>query len=51
MKCSIGLKQAGLPETIADVISAMPEEVRGMFWANIGIFGGLGEIEGFGERL
>jgi actin-related protein 6 len=29
----------------------MPEEVRGMYWANIGIFGGLGNIENLGERL
>ena len=47
----IGLKQSGLAETISSVILAMPEELRGMFWANIGIFGGLGEIEGLGERL
>ena len=46
-----GLKQTGLPETIAGVISMMPEEVRGMYWANIGIFGGLGNIEALGERL
>ncbi|WVQ75999.1 actin-like protein ARP6 [Cryptococcus sp. DSM 104548] len=47
----IGLKQMGLPETIAHVISCMPEELRGMFWAHIGIFGGLGNIEALGERL
>ena len=41
----------GLPETIAHVISMMPEEVQGMFWANIGIIGGLGMIEALGERL
>ncbi len=41
----------GLPETIAHVISSMPEEVRGMYWGNIGIFGGLGNIEALGERL
>jgi actin-related protein 6 len=29
----------------------MPEELRGMFWANIGLFGGLGMIENLGERL
>lgn len=46
-----GLKQSGLSQTIADVIAAMPEELRGMFWANIGIFGGLGDIETLGERL
>ena len=47
----LGLKQTGLPETIAQVIAAMPEEVRGMYWGNIGVFGGLGNIDAFGERL
>ncbi|WWC86887.1 actin-like protein ARP6 [Kwoniella dendrophila CBS 6074] len=47
----IGLKQSGLPETILHVISMMPEELRGMYWAHIGIFGGLGNIEALGERL
>ncbi|ORY30390.1 actin family [Naematelia encephala] len=47
----IGLRQSGLHETIAEVISNMPEEVQGMYWANIGIFGGLGNVEGLGERL
>jgi actin-related protein 6 len=47
----IGLKQSGLPETIALVISMMPVELQGMFWAHIGVFGGLGNIPDFGERL
>jgi actin-related protein 6 len=47
----IGLKQSGLPETIALVISMMPAELQGMFWAHIGVFGGLGNIPDFGERL
>ncbi|WVQ83263.1 actin-like protein ARP6 [Cryptococcus sp. DSM 104549] len=47
----IGLKQSGLSETVAYVISMMPEELRGMFWAHIGIFGGLGNIPNLGERL
>ncbi|WWC59496.1 actin-like protein ARP6 [Kwoniella dejecticola CBS 10117] len=47
----IGLEQSGLPETIARVISCMPEELRGMYWAHIGIFGGLGNIDALGERL
>ena len=46
-----GLKQMGLPETIADVIGMMPEEVKGLFWSNIGIFGGLGNVDALGERL
>jgi actin-related protein 6 len=45
------MNQSGLAETIAEVISYMPEELRGMYWANIGIFGGLGYIEALGERL
>lgn len=47
----IGLKQSGLPETIALVISMMPAELQGMYWAHIGVFGGLGNIPDFGERL
>ncbi|OCF32584.1 actin-like protein ARP6 [Kwoniella heveanensis BCC8398] len=47
----IGINQSGLPETINHVISMMPEELRGMYWAHIGIFGGLGNIEALGERL
>ncbi|BEI84061.1 hypothetical protein CcaverHIS002_0406650 [Cutaneotrichosporon cavernicola] len=47
----IGINQTGLPETIAYVISQMPEELQGMFWAHIGIVGGLGNIEALGERL
>jgi actin-related protein 6 len=43
-----GLNQLGLSETIAEV---MPEELRGMYWANIGILGGLGYVEALGERL
>ncbi|CAK9780965.1 unnamed protein product [Cutaneotrichosporon oleaginosum] len=47
----IGINQTGLPETIAYVISQMSQELQGMFWANIGIVGGLGNIEALGERL
>lgn len=46
-----GLDQSGLAETVASVIDAMPAERRGMFWANIGVFGGLGHIDNLGERL
>lgn len=46
-----GINQTGLPETIAYVISQMPQELQGMFWAHIGIVGGLGNIEALGERL
>ena len=47
----IGLNQSGLPETIAYVIDQLPDELRGLYWANIGIFGGLGNVENLGERL
>ena len=46
-----GLNQMGLADTIAEIISEMPEELRGMYWANIGIFGGLGYVDALGERL
>lgn len=47
----IGLQQAGLVETIANVIASVPEEVQGMLWANIGVFGGVAATPGFGDRL
>jgi actin-related protein 6 len=47
----LGIQQAGLAETIALVIGEMPEAIRGMFWAHIGVFGGLGNLEALGERL
>ncbi len=46
-----GINQTGLPETIAYVISQMPEELQGMFWAHVVIVGGLGKVEALGERL
>lgn len=48
---TLGINQTGLPETVAHVISRMPEEFQGMFWAHIGLVGGLGNIEALGERL
>lgn len=47
----IGIQQTGLPETIAYVIAQMPPELQGMFWAHIGVIGGLGNVEALGERL
>lgn len=41
----------GLPETVAYVISCMPEELQGMYWAHVGVVGGLGNVEALGERL
>lgn len=46
-----GLDQSGLATTIAASISALPDELQGMFWANIGLIGGTANFTGFGERL
>jgi len=45
------LSQAGLAETIASSISSLPEDLRGMFWANIGLIGGNILFSGFEYRL
>ncbi|KAF8125744.1 actin-related protein Arp6 [Boletus edulis] len=47
----IGLGQTGLPGTIAASIALLPEDLQGMFWANIGIIGGNTKFSGFHERL
>ncbi|KAF9026471.1 actin-related protein Arp6 [Hymenopellis radicata] len=47
----IGLNQAGLPGAVATSISLLPEDLQGMFWANIGVFGGNTKLPGFRERL
>ncbi len=46
-----GLKQAGLPESIASVIRSMPVEHQGMYWGHVGLFGGVAGTEAIGERL
>lgn len=48
---SIDLNQAGIAETIASSIEAMPEELRGLFWANVVAVGGNTAFPGFGNRL
>ena len=48
---SPGLHQAGLASTIAQSIALLPEEIQGMFWANIGLIGGNCKISGFSRRL
>jgi actin-related protein 6 len=48
---SPGLEQAGLASTIAYSISLLPEDLQGMFWANIGLIGGSTKFPGFRERL
>ncbi|KIJ54052.1 hypothetical protein M422DRAFT_775294 [Sphaerobolus stellatus SS14] len=47
----IGLQQAGLAETVADAISVLPEDLQGLFWANIGLIGGNSCFPGFSDRL
>ncbi|TNY17915.1 actin-like protein ARP6 [Rhodotorula diobovata] len=48
---TIDLNQAGLAETVALAIAALPQEVQGMFWANIVCIGGSTQFPGFAERL
>ncbi|KAG7445611.1 actin-like protein ARP6 [Guyanagaster necrorhizus] len=47
----IGLNQVGLAGTIAHSISLLPEDLQGMFWANIALIGGNTKFPGFRERL
>lgn len=47
----IGLEQAGIAHAVAASISALPEDLRGMFWANIGLVGGSTRFSGFKQRL
>ncbi|KAK7462277.1 Actin-related protein 6 [Stygiomarasmius scandens] len=47
----IGLDQCGLAATIAVSISLLPEDLQGMFWANIGLIGGNCKFPGFRKRL
>ncbi|BGP51325.1 Actin-related protein 6 [Rhodotorula kratochvilovae] len=48
---TIDLNQAGLAETIALCIGALPADVQGLFWSNIVCVGGSVQFPGFGERL
>jgi actin-related protein 6 len=47
----LGLEQSGLATTVAASISLLPDDFRGMFWANIGLIGGSTNFPGFYERL
>ncbi|KAJ7624808.1 actin-domain-containing protein [Roridomyces roridus] len=47
----IGLEQSGLPATIAASIALLPDDLQGMFYANIGLIGGNTKFPGFRERL
>ncbi|GLB38716.1 putative actin family protein [Lyophyllum shimeji] len=47
----IGLDQSGLAATVALSISLLPQDLQGMFWANIGLIGGNTKFPGFRSRL
>ncbi|KAG8743555.1 Actin- protein 6 [Ceratobasidium sp. 414] len=47
----VGLAQRGLVETVAHSIESLPEEMRGVAWANIGLVGGNCLFDGFEQRL
>lgn len=36
---------------ISDSISSLPQDLQGLFWANIGLIGGNVKFKGFGSRL
>ncbi|THH10060.1 hypothetical protein EW146_g8492 [Bondarzewia mesenterica] len=46
-----GMEQSGVAASIAQSITLLPEDLRGMFWANIGLIGGNTKFPGFGARL
>ncbi len=48
---SAGLEQSGLPATVAHSISLLPEDLQGMFWANISLIGGSTKFPFFRDRL
>ena len=47
----VGLKQQGLADTIASAILKLPEELQGLYWANITVVGGTANLPGFVDRL
>jgi len=47
----IGLSQTGISGTIADSIASLPEDIQGLFWANIVLIGGNVKYAGFRNRL
>ncbi|BFZ61218.1 Actin-related protein 6 [Saitoella coloradoensis] len=47
----IGLKQAGIAETIMQSIEDMPQELQALLLANVVLVGGSCKIPGFKERL
>lgn len=49
--CGTGLRQSGLAATIAASVALLPDDLQGMFWANIGLIGGTTKFSGFNDRL
>lgn len=47
----LGLDQSGLADTITASIVSLPADLRGLFWANIGLIGGNFDIPGIETRL
>ncbi|KAH9924346.1 actin-like protein Arp6 [Epithele typhae] len=47
----IGLGQTGLSGTVASSIALLPEDLQGLFWANIALVGGNTALPGFRNRL
>ncbi|KAH9851750.1 actin family [Lenzites betulinus] len=47
----IGLEQAGISATVAASIAHLPQDLQGLFWANIALIGGNTALPGLRERL
>ncbi|XP_027886662.1 actin-related protein 6 isoform X2 [Xiphophorus couchianus] len=47
----IGIQEMGIPETIADAVQSLPEEMHPHFYQNIVLTGGNSLFPGFRERL
>ncbi|TFY64909.1 hypothetical protein EVG20_g5787 [Dentipellis fragilis] len=47
----IGLPQCGIAGAIAQSIASLPDDLQGLFWANIGLIGGNVKFPGFAARL
>ena len=48
---ALGMKQSGIAHAVAASISKLPQEVQGLFWANITLIGGNANFPGFQDRL
>ncbi|OJT09951.1 Actin-like protein ARP6 [Trametes pubescens] len=46
-----GLDQAGISATVAASISLLPQDLQGLFWANIALIGGTTALPGLRARL